>query len=257
MTDTSMWFARRIEEVGLNALQTQRQLFYDGWLLRLSPGTAKRARSVSAHFGSSLPLPQKIAHCESVYARCDLPVLFRITPFSEPADLERALIDRGYVAFDTTLVQVAHLDTPPPAFASPEDAEIRAVDVTTFASAVGELRGSDEHQREAHLERLSNTPLISHFVIARASGRIVAAAQLAAEGTIAGVFDVMTAIDVRGQGHATAAVATLLAWAWDHGVRTAYLQVTASNAPALAIYRKFAFETLYTYHYCGRQEALA
>src|SRR5206468_1751271 len=36
---------RRIEEAGLNALQTQRQLFYDGWVLRVSPGKAKRGRS--------------------------------------------------------------------------------------------------------------------------------------------------------------------------------------------------------------------
>ena len=43
----------RVEEIGLNALQTQRQLFYDGWLLRVSPGKAKRARSVNAHFGST------------------------------------------------------------------------------------------------------------------------------------------------------------------------------------------------------------
>ena len=61
--------ARRIEEAGLNSLQTQRQLFYDGWLLRLSAGKAKRARSVNAHFGSTLPLDRKIEHCESVYAQ--------------------------------------------------------------------------------------------------------------------------------------------------------------------------------------------
>ena len=48
----------RIEEAGLNALQTQQQLFYDGWLLRVSPGKAKRARSVNAHFGSTLPLDE-------------------------------------------------------------------------------------------------------------------------------------------------------------------------------------------------------
>ena len=32
----------RIEEAGLNAMQSQRQLFYDGWLLKVSPGAAKR-----------------------------------------------------------------------------------------------------------------------------------------------------------------------------------------------------------------------
>jgi len=60
---------RRVEEVGLNALQTQRQLFYDGWLLRVSPGKARRARSVNAYFGSSLPLGQKIDYCERLYAQ--------------------------------------------------------------------------------------------------------------------------------------------------------------------------------------------
>ena len=70
----------RIEEAGLNALQTQRQLFYDGWLLRISPGTAKRARSVNPNFGSSLPLPGKIAYCENIYAQHGLPTLFRMTP---------------------------------------------------------------------------------------------------------------------------------------------------------------------------------
>ena len=58
---------RRVEEASLNALQTQRQYFYDGWLLRVSPGKARRARSVNAHFGSTLPLAQKIAYCERLY----------------------------------------------------------------------------------------------------------------------------------------------------------------------------------------------
>ena len=108
----------------------------------MCPGTAKRARSVSAHFGSSLPIDQKIAYCEAVYARFDLPIMFRLTPFSVPGDLERMLIDRGYVAFDTTLVQIARLDAPPPARALCDDAELRVVDVGTFAAAVGTLNGA-------------------------------------------------------------------------------------------------------------------
>ena len=103
---------RRVEEIGLNALQTQQQLFYDGWLLRLSPGKAKRARSVNAFFGSTLPLARKIAYCERVYADHGLPLLFRITPFVQPAGLEPALIARGYEPFETTNVQVAPLAAP-------------------------------------------------------------------------------------------------------------------------------------------------
>ena len=48
-------------------------------------------------------------------------------------------------------------------------------------------------------------------------------------------------------------MARLLARAWDRGARCAYLQVDAGNAPALAAYRKFGFETLYEYHYRGRE----
>ena len=58
---------RRVEEASLNALQTQRQYFYDGWVLRVSPGKARRARSVNAHFGSTLPIGQKIAYSERLY----------------------------------------------------------------------------------------------------------------------------------------------------------------------------------------------
>ena len=98
--------ARRIEEVGLNAMQTQRQYFYDGWLLRVAPGKAKRGSSVTAFFGSTLPLAAKIDYCDALYERLGLPLLFRITPFDQPPGLEQALAARGLVRFDETLVQV-------------------------------------------------------------------------------------------------------------------------------------------------------
>jgi ribosomal protein S18 acetylase RimI-like enzyme len=71
------------------------------------------------------------------------------------------------------------------------------------------------------------------------------------------VFDVVTDEAMRGQGIATALVARLLARAWDRGARVAYLQVDADNAPAIAVYRRYGFSTIYTYHYCGRAGACA
>jgi GNAT superfamily N-acetyltransferase len=246
---------KRIEEAGLNALQTQRQLFYDGWLLRISPGQAKRARSVNAHFGSTLPLAEKIVHCEKLYAQHGLAVLFRMTPFDQPADLEDALAARGYVGFEESLVQALALDSAPELPLYGDDVTLASPDAATFVEAAGELRDASPQQRAAHRERLSNSPLGKRFVVVRAGGRVVCTAQVAVEAELAGVFDVVTADDARGNGYATLACASLLSWAWQHGAHAAYLQVGADNAPALAIYRKLGFATVYTYHYRGRPGA--
>jgi GNAT superfamily N-acetyltransferase len=243
---------RRIEEAGLNALQTQRQLFYDGWLLRISPGTAKRARSVNAHFDSTLPLDEKIAHCERVYAQHGLPTLFRITPFCHPADLDLALAARGYGAFGESFVQTVVLDRPPELPDQGDDVALEAPDTLSFVDAVGDLRGSTPVECEAHLERLLNSPLGKRYTVVRAGGRVVCTAQVAVEAGLVGVFDVITAPEERGKGYATLACASLLTWGWQYGAQAAYLQVSADNAPAIAAYRKFGFTTAYSYHYRGR-----
>jgi GNAT superfamily N-acetyltransferase len=242
----------RIEEAGLNVLQSQRQLFYDGWLLRLSPGVAKRARSVNPHFGSSLPLPRKLAYCESVYARQALPTLYRLTPWSHPAGLDAALDALGYEAFGETLVQAAVLVRPPALPDHDDSVVVEAPDASEFVDAVGDLRASTPMQREAHRERMQNSPLGKRHAVVRAGGRVVCTAQVAVEDDLVGVFDVVTAPDARRRGYATLACASLLSWAWQHGAQLAYLQVTADNTPAIASYRRFGFATVYTYHYRGR-----
>ena len=50
-------------------------------------------------------------------------------------------------------------------------------------------------------------------------------------------------------------MSALLCWGWEQGATHAYLQVNASNAPALALYRAFGFRTAYEYWYRGRPEA--
>ena len=244
---------KRIEEAGLNALQTQQQIFYDGWLLRLSPGSAKRARSVNPFFGSTLAVDQKIAHCERVYAARDLPTLFRMTPFSVPADLDQALAQRGYVVFQPTHVQVAALERPPDC-AGDGAIELAAPPISAFVDQVGALRGSSSAERAAHLERLARTPLTTRALIAQCDGRVVGCGQLALDGDLAGVYDMVTDAAFRRHGVATAIVAELLSWAWQHGATSAYLQVDAENVAALSIYRRFGFTTAYTYHYRARPD---
>ncbi|MGH6622615.1 MAG: GNAT family N-acetyltransferase, partial [Burkholderiaceae bacterium] len=72
--------AARIEDAALTASQPRQQTFYDGWLLRHSPGKARRARSVNTLAAGALPLAEKIAYSEVFYAQNDLPCIYRITP---------------------------------------------------------------------------------------------------------------------------------------------------------------------------------
>jgi GNAT superfamily N-acetyltransferase len=244
---------RRVEEIGLNALQTQRQLFYDGWLLRVSPGKARRARSVNAHFGSTLPLAQKIPYCERIYAERGLPALFRITPFIQPARLEPELAARGYLSFEDTLVQLARLDRPP------EAPFVPGVDFVTpspkaLADAVGELQQSSAEQRAALLERVAHSPLPTRALVAVADGRPVGTGTVMLEDGFAGVYSMVTAPAMRSRGIATGILATLLGWAWEHGATHAYLQVNADNHPAISVYRRFGFVDAYSYHYRGRPD---
>lgn len=246
---------RRMEEFCFNVLQSRRQLLYDGWLLFLSPGTAKRARSVNAHFGSTLPLDEKIAHCEALYARHGLSALFRLTPCSQPDRLDDALAALGYVAFDRTLVQTCALDAALPIAADavpPDDVELSSPLPDAFVEAVGAMRGSNATQRAAHLERLAQSPLALVPILARKDGATVASGMACVDRHFAGVFDVVTAPSQRRKGLGTLIVSALLRKAWERGAREGFLQVDESNRVALAIYRRFGFATRYAYHYRAR-----
>jgi ribosomal protein S18 acetylase RimI-like enzyme len=245
----------RMEEFCFNVLQSRRQLLYDGWLLFLSPGTAKRARSVNAHFGSTLPLDAKIAHCEALYARHGLSTLFRITPCSRPDTLDDALAARGYVAFDRTLVQTCALDAALPLAAGavpPEGVELSSPLPDAFVEAVGTMRGSTVVQRAAHLERLAQSPLALVPILARKDGATVASGMACVDRGIAGVFDVVTAPAHRRNGIGTLVVSALLRKSWERGAREGFLLVDETNRAAIAIYRRFGFATRYAYHYRAR-----
>ena len=51
----------RIEDARLNASAPPQQRWLDGWLIRFSPGKAKRARCINAVAAGRLSLEEKIA----------------------------------------------------------------------------------------------------------------------------------------------------------------------------------------------------
>jgi len=239
--------AKRIENLLLNATQPAQQLQFDGWLLRLAHNDVKRASSVNAAYGSSLPLDEKIEHCERVYAENGLPPLFRVTPFSKPAGLDEALAARGYDRFERTLCMSAALPETPAA--TRQDLRFERPHLRRWLDAAAELRGLSNERRRAEYERLFESALPGFSLIAWLGDKPVACGLTMIEDGYAGLFDVCTSEALRGQGIGTALCVELLRTARLHGTGRAWLSVLDDNTPALRMYEKLGFRPVYDYWY--------
>lgn len=245
----------RIEDAGLNASAPPQQRWLDGWLLRFSPGKAKRARCINAVASGRLPIEQKLELAAAVYREAQLPLFVRITPFTQPPGLEARLEAAGLTSIDDTRVMVCPRlkDTELPEV--PADLQLQPVGHAALAQTVGLLRGSPLAQRQAHAQRLEMAPVPFHgFVLRRRDdGVALACAQIALEADLVGLYDVYTVEASRGQGYATLLCKYMLAFSAARGAQAAYLQVEAENGDARRIYERMGFSDGYAYHY--RQQA--
>lgn len=241
----------RAEDAGLNASAPPQQRWLDGWLIRFSPGKAKRARCVNAVAPGRLPLVDKLAQAQAVFAEAQLPMVVRITPFSQPTDLDQQLHALQWPRLDDTRVMLrATLD----ALADeplPSDLVWQSLGHSAFAQAVGQMRGSPLAQRQAHAQRLELSPVpFQALAIRRESdGALLACGQFAREADLVGLYDVFTAPTSRGAGLGRRLCTRLLLQARAEGARSAYLQVEGDNHAARALYRQLGFSDGYAYHY--------
>jgi ribosomal protein S18 acetylase RimI-like enzyme len=196
----------------------------------------------------------KLDHAAHAYASAGLPLVFRVTPFSEPGQppgwLDQQLSAAGLQRFDTTHVLQATLATLPDPQPWPNAWHLAPVSNQEFARVVGALRGTPEAQQQGHAARLLASPVpYAGAVVRDAAGQVLACGQTAQEAGLLGLYDVYTAPAARNGGLARLLCAKLLHAGRQAGATHAYLQVDAGNAPALQVYRRLGFSPLYDYHY--------
>ncbi|HEX7271152.1 MAG TPA: GNAT family N-acetyltransferase [Casimicrobiaceae bacterium] len=243
--------SRRIEELALNASGGPHSLVYDGWLLGYRRDPSKRYRCINPFYASALALDAKIEHCIAFYAGIGLPTLFRLLPFSQPRELDSVLDRRGWAAFERTRVlrcSLADLGQP----ARPA-AAVELVEPPAWEPHAAPLLNVDSEALPRFIARAANHPLPQLGALVRRQGEVIACGLLKIEAGHAGLFAIHTAEAWRGQGFGRAVVAALLDEARRRGAGLAYLQVTAENAPALALYRRFGFTAAHDYWYRARE----
>ncbi len=247
--------ARRAELAGLNAASAPREAQVEGWLLRLSPGKAKRSRCVNPLAGGSLPLEELLRRCRASFEQAGLPLILRLTPFSQPSDLDDRLAAMRWHRFDPADVMVLpSLD----GFAeSGATVPLMPLSPADYAALIGALRQSSVEEITGHARRLEEASVRHQAFKLERDGVLLACGQVAidpgpagtAAGGMAGLFDIYTPEDQRGRGHGYRLCAALLAQARLQGATSAYLQVGAENDVAQRLYARLGFLQAYRYHY--------
>lgn len=235
--------ALRAELAGLDASAPPQETNVDGWLIRLSPGKAKRSRCINALRQGAMPLDELLARCQQAYDAAGLPLAVRVTPWSQPADLDARLAAKGWGAFDAADVMVLEQLLP-----EPESAPLLPLDAAAYAATVGALRGSSATAIAAHAERIANAPVTYQgFALNDAAGQLLACGQMVVDRGLVGLYDIASA--VTRQGHGERLCRALLATAHAQGARQAYLQVGSDNVVAQRLYARLGFTFAYRYHY--------
>jgi ribosomal protein S18 acetylase RimI-like enzyme len=236
---------KTLERRAFAAWPALRTLTRDGWVLRFADGHTKRANSINPVATGTGDLAARIAAAEAEYANAGLPAVFRVTPLAENG-LDDALAARGYAAFDESLVMAGPL----PQGAADPDVTIDADPIVSgWLADFGRATQADAKSLETLARMFAQRVTGTGFARLTRNGKPLAFAMAVPDCGDLGFFEVLTVPQARGQGLARRTLLACCARAAAQGATRAYLQVTAGNASAIALYRKLGLEIVYRYFY--------
>jgi GNAT superfamily N-acetyltransferase len=239
---------RRLEAVGFRAWPAS-SVQYDGsWQVRLTAGhPSKRLNSIvpldpSDHRDVEIRL-QKAQRKFEAYGR---PIVVRETPLAPPVLMD-LLRREDWTCFEETVVMTASLgDIELPDMLD----HLPSHDVGRFVDANLLVDRSDPALKPALAEVVSGIkPPTGLFVIEDAEAGPMATVLCVQDNDLAGIMSLSVSADHRRKGLGVEILSSALRWARMRSAKIGWLQVGASNAPALGLYARFGFREAYRYRY--------
>lgn len=247
MIDKKIMDKKMMEEIHMNQWQPLQTMLYDGWVLRFSKGYSRRANSINPLYHSSGDLEEKIKQCEALYERHQLSTIFKITPLSQPSELDDVLEQRGYIADEIVSIQVASLDN----IAEPslQTVQVNGQVEDEWIALFCRMSGVEERHQETKKRMLGHELSEQGYFVVYDGGVPVAVGLGMIERGVLGVFDVVTDAQFRGKGYAKQLLLHMMNWGKARGATHSYLAVVPDNVAAVRLYGKLGYEEVYRYWY--------
>ena len=240
---------RHLEFVSAKAWPAEEYRELDGWTIRATKGITWRANSVYPHSPlEDYTLENAIQEVIEFYNQRNIPPAFKLTQFSYPKNLDQALDEYGFKKEMETYVQTTPISSNYDRngkFSVQLSNKIEQDWILAY-KRLGDFNDFTLTQRLGIIKRIESS---TAFASVRAGGEIVGIGMGVCDYDMLGLFGIVTDPKHRGKGIGTSINEVLLDWGRLNGARVSYLQVEKRNEPALSLYSKCGFRTVYDYWY--------
>lgn len=239
-----------IERATLEAVVPDRLEELPGWLLPMLDGTVGRARS-AVPLNHQPPDAGALETIEQRYVANRFQPAFRLPALPAFEAMRSELAARGYAEQQPTLTQVGGIEGLLSLHDGPAGDLQSTPDAAWMAMFLGPgLDPADGVSRSRALARATGTL----FASVREGGETVASGAAAFGHGWLSVHGMRTASAHQGRGLARRVLRTMALEAKRRGIERVFLQVDASNAPALSLYRRAGLLTAWAYVYWRRPD---
>jgi ribosomal protein S18 acetylase RimI-like enzyme len=222
-------------------------VLYDGWVVRFADGYTNRANSVNPIYDSGRDIQDKISYCRKLYENKGQKTVFKITPAVLPIGLDGLLEEMGYEAVSRTSLQLLDLhDLMEPLW---KDVIVYEYLDMAWVEEFCRLSAVKAADRVTLCGILQNIVPVSFYILLQVDGHVVACGSAVLENEMMGLFNIVVDKGYRNNGYGEQLVRHLLCLGRSKGVKHAYLQVVASNLPAVKCYSRVGFKEYYQYWY--------